>query len=218
MGDPDGDAIVGVGVTGEVFLPSSGFARFTAIGVDGEAVLGFVTFVLNYRLRTIQDTEIASLRRDVAEAQRLTEQERLARVKIEERLAPRHVAEADRLAVISALRPHASAGRLIDIIKYPNDAEVDALTHQLSGILTDAGWKPTIYGSGSDEPLLGLTVEVNPQNTQSVQAGTALISALTIAGLSAAGPDCSLPRRHISNPPPGTRPADAAVRLSIGRK
>ena len=49
-------------------------------------MLGFVTFVLNYRLRIIQDTEIASLKRDVAEAQHLTEQERLARMKIEERM------------------------------------------------------------------------------------------------------------------------------------
>jgi hypothetical protein len=210
--------IVGVGVTGEVFLPSSGFARFTAIGVDGEAMLGFVTFVLNYRLRTIQDTEITSLRRDVVEAQRLTEQERLARMKIEERLAPRHFADANRQGAIAALRPHASAGRLIDIIKCPNDAEVDALTHQLSGVLTDAGWKPTVYGPNSDEPLVGLTVEVNPQSPPSIQAGTALISALTIAGLSAAAPVASLPRRHIASPPPGTRPADAAVRLTIGRK
>ena len=209
---------VAIGVTGEVLLPSSGFARFTAIGVDGEAVLGFVTFMLNYRLRTIQDAENASLKRDVAEAQRLTEQERLARMKIEERLAPRHIAEPDRQGVIAALRPHASAGRLIDIIKCRNDAEVDALTHQLSGVLTDAGWKPTVYGPNSDEPLLGITVEVNPQSPPSIQAATALISALTIAGLSAGGPDFSLPRQHIAIPPPGTRPADAAVRLTIGRK
>ena len=63
-------------------------------------MLGFVTFVLNYRLRIIQDTEIASLKRDVAEAQHLTEQERLARtkntrMKIEAWMAPRHIAEAD---------------------------------------------------------------------------------------------------------------------------
>jgi hypothetical protein len=115
-------------------------------------------------LRIIQDTEIASLKRDVAEAQHLTEQERLARMKIEELMAPRHIAEADRHGVIAAVLPHASAGRLIDIIKCPNDAEVDALTHQLCGVLTDSGWKPTVHSPDSDEPLLGLMVEVNPKN------------------------------------------------------
>jgi hypothetical protein len=88
-------------------LPASADSPPSA--VDGEAVLGFVTFVLNYRLRIIQDTEIASLKRDVAEAQHLTEQERLARMKIEERMAPRHIAEADLHGVIAAMRPHASA-------------------------------------------------------------------------------------------------------------
>jgi hypothetical protein len=209
---------VGIGVTGEIFSRSLVFGRFTAVGVDGEAALGFVTFLLNYRLRTIQDTEIALLKSDVAEAQRLTEQERLARMKIEERLAPRHIAEDDRQRMIAALRPHATAGRLVDIIKCPNDAEVDALTHRLSGVLTDAGWKPTVFAPGSDEPLLGITVEVRPQSPPSVQAGTALISALAIAGLGAGGPEFSLPRRGISNPPPGTRPADALVRITIGRK
>jgi hypothetical protein len=211
-------AFVGIGVTGEVFSRSIIFGRFTAVGVDGEAVLGFVTFLLNYRLRTIQDAENASLKRDVAEAQRLTEQERLARMKIEERLAPRHIGEGERQRMIAALRPHASSGRLVDIIKCPNDAEVDALTHQLSRLLTDAGWNPTVYSPGSDEPLLGIMVEVNPQNTPSVQAGTALISALAIAGLSAGGPEFSLPRRGALNPSPGTRPADALVRITIGRK
>ena len=189
--------LVAIGVTGEVFAPSQGFGRFAAAGVDGEALLGFASFLLNRRLRALQDLEIAALGRDLAEARRSTEQERLARVKLEERLAPRYITEENQHRVVAVLRPEAMTGRLVDLIKCPNDAEVDALVRQLFGLLTEAGWKPAVYTASSDDPFLGITVWVNPNNAPSIRAGKVLISAMAIAGLSAMGPDLTLPKRML---------------------
>ena len=208
--------IVAFGVTGEYLFQLSSFGRFTAIGVDGEAVLGFLSFLFSRRLRAIQDIEIAALRRDVAEANRLAEQDRLARIKIEERLAPRRVIGRDKQHVIALLR--SSGHRIIDIVKYKNDAEVATLVHDISEVLTESGWTPTLYEPASSEPIVGITVEIDPQNPPTLQAGTALVSTLSIAGLSASGPNSSLPRNNALTAPPGTRPATAAVRLTIGRK
>jgi hypothetical protein len=183
-----------------------------------EALLGFVTFLLNRRLKAIQDLDIATLTRDLAEARRLTEQERLARTKLEEKLAPRHITEENRQRMIAVLRPLADAGRMVDFIKSPNDPEVDEFTHQLLSLLTDAGWRPAVHISRSDEPVVGISVTVNPQNPSSIKAGDALISALGIAGIGAIGPDFSMSRVDPSDSPAGTRFAGAAVRLTIGRK
>lgn len=208
--------IVAFGVTGEYLFHLSSFGRFTAIGVDGEAVLGFLSFLFNRRLRAIQDIEIASLKRDLAEANRLAEQDRLARARIELRLAPRNITEQDRQAMIPLLRPFRE--RIIDIIKCANDAEVDELTFQISRVLTDSGWKPSEYTPDSGRPLQGIRVEVDSKNPQNSEAGKALVSALSITEFSVDGPDSFSPSQLKLNPLSGTQPPGASVRLTIGRK
>jgi hypothetical protein len=211
-------ALVAVGVTGEYVYGYSRFGQLTAVGVGGEAVLGFLNFLQNRRLRGLQELEIVSLKRDVAESNRLAEQDRLARMKIEERLAPRQLTEKNRDAIIPLLRQFADAGRLVDIIKYPNDAEVDALTYQVLQVLRDAAWKPTVYGPASSKPMSGIVVEFDPKNPSTRNAATALHSALTDAGLNPKGPNPSLPRHEAFTAPPGTPPAGASIRLTIGSK
>jgi pyrimidine deaminase RibD-like protein/heat shock protein HspQ len=121
--------------------------------------------------------------------------------------------EKSRKAMIAALKPFAVSGRLIDIVKYANDSEVADLAYQLSAVLRDAGWKPTEYMRSSYEPLSGLLIEIDPKNPPTRAAADALLSALSAAGLIAAGPVLSLSNDIGLTVPPG---AGAAIRLTIG--
>ncbi|MGD0793910.1 MAG: hypothetical protein ABR920_19260 [Terriglobales bacterium] len=195
---------VAVGVTGEDVFGWPRFGVVVAIGVTAEAVLSFLHVRKSHQLQAIQESEIASIKRDAAEANRLAEQDRLARVKIEERLAPRFLTEKDQSSAVAALKPFAS--RLVDIVKYPDDAEVSELARQISGVLTDAGWKPAVSVSG--EPLTGIVVEIDPKNPPNLTAGQALVTALSGAGLNVKGP---VPSLH-------TAPTGGSVRVTVGRK
>jgi hypothetical protein len=210
--------VVAIGVTGEYFFHLPRFGRWTALGVDGEAVLGFVSFLQNRRLRTLQEGETALLRRDVAEANRSAEQEKLARVRIEERLARRHLTDDNLKTIIAALRPLADAGRLIDVVKYPNDSEVAELAYQLTRVLKDAGWNPAEYGLDATEPISGILIEIDGSNPPTRVAANTLVSALSAAGLSVAGPASTLPRTAGLSVPIGTRPVGGAIRVTIGGK
>ena len=121
--------------------------------------------------------------------------------------------EEGRKRMAASLKPFAASGRLIDVVKYANDSLVAALAYELSVVLKDAGWKPTEYMRSSYEPLSGLLIEIDPRNPPTRAAADALLSALSAAGLGAAGPVLALPGDVGSTVPPG---AGAAIRLTIG--
>jgi pyrimidine deaminase RibD-like protein len=117
----------------------------------------------------------------------------------------RVIIEKDRQSVIATLKPFAP--RLVDIVKSPDDAEVSELALQLSTILTDSGWKPTILTSSLGEPLSGIVVEIDPKNPPNLTAGNVLVSAFSSARLSVEGPNQSL----------RTPLTGASVRIVVGR-
>jgi len=209
---------VAIGVTGEVLLPSSGFARFTAIGVDGEAVLGFVTFHAE-----LPAPDYPRCRKRVAETGRggsaTTNGTRTAGA--DENRGAVGAPTYCRTGSAGSDRCVASACECRQAHRYHQMPERrrSGCTHASAF----RGINRRRVEAHRLRPQLGRTSARDngggqSQSPPSIQAATALISALTIAGLSAGGPDFSLPRQHIAIPPPGTRPADAAVRLTIGRK
>ena len=200
--------VVAVGLIGEEFgLPRFGVA--VAVGVTAEAILTFLHVLKSRQLETMQELEIATIKRDAAEANRLAEQDRLARVKIEERLAPRLIADSDRQNIVDALKHFAGAGRMVDVLKHPDDAEVSGLTRQLLGILIDSGWKPTMLPDAPIKPLSGIAVEVAPNNSAAnLDAGKALVSTFSKAGLKVNGPSDTL----------RLTPTGAAIRITVGQK
>lgn len=199
-------ALVAVGLIGEEFaLPHSG--AIVAFGVVVEAVLTFLNVRNSRKLETMQEFEIASIKRDAADANQLAEQDRLARVKIEERLAPRFIALRDRQNIIAALKPFASAGRMVNIVKHPDDAEVSELARQLVSVLADSGWNPTMLPDAPADS--GIAVEVARNNSPAnLEAGNALVSAFSKVGLIVKGPADTL----------RLTPTGAAIRINVGQK
>jgi pyrimidine deaminase RibD-like protein len=117
----------------------------------------------------------------------------------------RVIAEENRQGLIATLKPFAP--RLIDIVKSPDDPEVSELALQISEVLADSGWKPTIAPSSAGERLSGIVVKIDPKNPPNLTAGNVLVSAFSSAGLSVTGPDTSLQ----------TPPTGASVRIVVGR-
>jgi len=200
--------VVAVGLIGEEF----GFPHFgaaVAFGVTAEAILTFSHVRKSRQLEAMQELEIATIKRDAAEANRLTEQDRLARVRIEERLAFRLIADSDRQDIIEILKRFAHAGRMVDIVKDPDDAEVSGLARQLFGVLTDSGWKPKMLTDAPIESFSGIAVEVARNNSAgNLEAGNTLVSAFSKAGLIIKGPTDTL----------RLTPTGAAIRITVGQK
>lgn len=94
------------------------------------------------------DVAVADANARAAEANRTAEQERLARIKIEERLAeltaPRSI---DANAVTRAAR--AFPGTKFDVSVFAPDPEAEGLAASIEAALTQAGWVVLSWASGS---------------------------------------------------------------------
>jgi hypothetical protein len=115
------------------------------------------------------------------------------------------IAESDRSRIIEALSRF--TGRLVDIVKHPDDADVSELARQLLSVLRDSGWNPRMLPDAPTEPLSGIAVEVARNNPGNLEAGNALVSAFAGAGLVVKGPSDTL----------GLTQTGAAVRITVGR-
>jgi hypothetical protein len=115
------------------------FGIVVAIGVAGESVYGFRIWWNNRKLHKIQTEETDSLQHEIARLNAVAEAERLARVKIEERVADRHVTLEQRKKMIGILR--AQLGANINIWYY-TDSGTDTLayTREIQDVFRDAEW------------------------------------------------------------------------------
>lgn len=117
-----------------------------------------------------------------AEANRIAEGERLARVKIEEKLAPRSITPEQIAGLSRRLKPY--AGIAIDILQIGESPEITHFRSLIEIPLRAAGLHPlssTAVGSGS---FIGLSVGVLADaNSSEKTAATALLSALNAEGI-----------------------------------
>ena len=152
------------------------------------------------------------LRKDTAEALKTAEQERLARIKIEERLAPRRLTLEQRQSVIRKLKPF--AGQRINFNFPPGDAEVASIAETVFGIIQASGWN--VAGAQVQDfvrVVIGILVEVEPTaDARAREAAEGLASALRSENLRVEGP-------APINAAAGMRPDQAAaLRITIGAK
>lgn len=152
-----------------------------------------------------------------AEANKIAEGERLARVKIEERLAPRSITPEQIAGLSKRLKPY--AGITIDILQIGESPEITHFRSLIETSLRAAGLNPlssTAVGSGS---FVGLAVGVFiDANDSEKQATSALLSALNAEGIAAAN-DGSFKRENwpgFTMAPPGSN--KAAIRIYVGSK
>lgn len=213
------------------------FGILVAIGIVGEVGVGVRHWILNRRLQAVlrsedveRETEIARLNKEAgdarkaagdaveraAEANKRTEDERLARVKIEERLAPRSLSQHQQAEMIAKLGP--LAGRTIDLFKYPNDAESTGIAEQIDQVLMAAGWMTRGFQPmvSPGRPISGILIETDPSDETSANAASVLMLTLLAAGLVVQPPVSSLP--NVPTGYFGSGRPDATIRLTIGKK
>jgi len=113
------------------------------------------------------------------ELQLEVERERMARLRLEERLAPRHILAAQRFKLRSELAPF--KGQAISIVTHPGDPELATFAGEIKGTLEQAGivvsmTPALVFG----KPQPGLTLEVGANRTR---FATSLAKALMDAGV-----------------------------------
>jgi hypothetical protein len=169
------------------------------------------------RLATLQresNERIAIAQRDAAEANlkaaeanEKAEGERLGRLKLEEKLAPRSLSEQQMVILCDKLKPFAETSVVIDKL-LDRGTDIGPLAHQLVAVLQTAGWVVTANDRlASSIYVAGINVTISPGSTETVTtAGELLINELNLAGIAAAQ----------SNPP--VRYAPNVIHVIIGPK
>jgi hypothetical protein len=150
------------------------FDRETAVTAEKEAG-GAELDAANARKETERirnDTQ--RLKTDADVARKDAETERLARVKIEERLAWRRINPKQFGQFVAALKPFAGASVFVDI-SGNGDLETKTFGDDILKLLADAHWNTSVSRTNIRmPPVMGLTCRVN----MDVKAGVALAEVL----------------------------------------
>lgn len=150
-----------------------------------------------------------------AQANSVAEQERLARVKIEERIAARHLTGDEEQEVATKLRRF--AGQKINLVAYAGDAEAIAIATQIGETLQRARW--VVNASVVQEysrAVAGILVEVGPgADKSSLGAANSLVSALSKERLATVGPQ---QLADVSGGSSGSVDPTAKIKITVGKK
>jgi outer membrane murein-binding lipoprotein Lpp len=130
----------------------------------------------------------ANAEKEAARLNKIAEEERLARIKIEERLRPRRLSQEQREALRSALSP--LMGTNVRIVTLFSDTEGKQYAQDFADVFSRAGWKvPGGVGAASfgDAIPVGVTVRVYGATSLTNRAAIALQEALRAQGIDAGG-------------------------------
>lgn len=216
-----------VGVVGEPL--SAGnilYPLLVAIGVFGEVTSGVIHIFFDTRLsdlrsqeRRVYETVLAQLRKDAAEANaraaeanEKAEEERLARVKIEERLAPRQLSQEQRQSISVRLLP--LIHKRVGLILCANNVEAATFAGQIGGAFFLAGIDVRQAQRTSGGVLPGVAVEFEGAD-DIILAARAIISALAEEGVSVFSEPMLMVPGTFSGDPEASR---APIRVEIGEK
>lgn len=152
-----------------------------------------------------------------AEANKIAEGERLARLKIEERLAPRSIAATQASALSNRLKAY--AGTSIDILRFGDTPEIATFHRSIEKLLITAGWKVFSTTDRTGLTVVGLAVGLVSGHTKSDDAARGAL----LKGLNDEGITASAETMHQRNEWPSMtmQPAganNAGIRMYIGSK
>lgn len=125
------------------------------------------------------DARIAEAQQKAAEANRAAESERLARVRMEQRLAWRNLTTEQAKSIAGKLLPF--EGQLFDFVTYPDNGECINFENLLYRVVSRGGWvlDPNRKWQVQMTLKVGIVVEVSEAAGKSVnEAALALVSAL----------------------------------------
>jgi len=159
------------------------------IGVVGELWIGLRSATRAIRLREVNDALIAeaneraaTAEQRAAEANRAAEQERLERVKLEAKIAPRFLSREEREVLSSRIR--SAQVKLVDLFLYGSTPEIVRLSRQLAEALTSANWNVQVWNVYGNAAVAGIAISVvdtaDPNTSASAEL---LLTALDEAGL-----------------------------------
>lgn len=160
---------------------------------------------------------IAEAQKAAAQANQVAASERLARLQLEARLAPRTLSadQQQHLSKVLASFPQTSA----DIYVFEDTTDCRTLSETISNCLTSAGWVVhTGFVSNSGEIVRGVVIGIKPDSSkQTIDAGVELVSQLKSMGISAGSYDYNkMPISGVSfNSSIG---APSQIRIFVGSK
>ena len=147
-----------------------------------------------------------------AELMKQAEGERLARIKIEERIAWRTLSEEQVHTIAAKLAP--LLGITIDVIAASGGGEVALLSARLSSAFFMAGWDSSILNLTGGITVVGISVQVDPYTDDRLSAAAAaLVDALNGVGVE------TNPVVHRQSIPGGSfvpGPPKAPIKLWVG--
>ncbi|MBZ5668625.1 MAG: hypothetical protein LAO04_02720 [Acidobacteriia bacterium] len=161
--------------------------------------------------------DIAKANERAADANRIAEQERLARLQLEARLADRVLTPdgQSRLTALAATFPH---GTRIDIFMFGGTLEIANITQSINKSLAAGGWTVRQWQVTGGGAVRGILVGTNPSaDAATARAASGIISTLVSAGVGA-GP-WKFDELVMSGMAQGPgEPMDAPIRMFIGSK
>jgi len=131
--------------------------------------------------------EAAAANERAAEANRATERERLARVQLERKIAPRLLSPEQQSKITSEIRKLAE--QRATITWYSDSFEGAVFASHINSALKAASWKTDMRSSNAgvnNMPVVSGVVIMTEPNEGSITAGEVLLSALRNAGITAA--------------------------------
>jgi hypothetical protein len=194
-----------------------------AVGVVATLLLGYIRFQRSDQLARILAEEnlsrtqaIESARRDADEANRVAESERLARIKIEERLADRRLTLEQQASIVQKLEPLGQKDVELIVMGSPEPMQIgDAIFD----VLERAGWRVPWRRGELSRPIRGMLVEVAPGSDETeIAAATALVEALKNENLQVEGPLPMDPSARIGSWATSDADIIPAITLTIGAK
>jgi hypothetical protein len=173
-------------------------ALLVALGVAGEFLGNWIAGPIRKRVDNAKDAEIARLNKqagdaferaagaekEAAEANRIAEQERLARLKIEQRMSDREITAAQREKMLTLLTKRAGGHVSIDSL-LSEGREAFTYAAKIVSVFRDAGWNvPNPNGMRSfSSPLSGVLIDTRRDDAQSRELGEFIEEAFTAASI-----------------------------------
>src|SRR5438309_1147337 len=200
-------------------------------GLAGELVSSSKLSELNGRIVAILNKQAAeaqkaageaneragSAEQRAAEANEKAEQEKLARVKIEQKVAPRRLTKEQQERIARKLKPF--AGQRINVLIYRGDVEAWFIADQIKvalGGITGAGW--IVHSATVTEfnrAFSGMMVETTVKaNDDSLIAAKLLIAVLSAEHLVVGGPSAAL--KELRAEAFGDLDSEANIQLVVG--
>jgi len=130
------------------------------------------------------DARIAEAQRDAARANATAEQERLARLQLEARLADRTLSAAQQTALVSQLS--ATPGTIVDVMTWGDSPEIQIISGILLDCMRRAGWTVLSGQAGGGGGavrgiLIGTRSDAGPDVRRAADAFTAALRSFGIA-------------------------------------